>query len=60
MLLAPAINVLAYAHVARVWPPDGDDLRLTLDVNGRAVPYLHGLVYPALSTVAQDWSKTCM
>ncbi len=52
VLLAPAINVLAYPHVERAWPPDDSDLRLTLDVNGRAVPYLHGLVYPALSTVA--------
>jgi amidase len=53
VLLAPAINVLAYPHIARAWPvEDPDDLRLTLEVNGRAVPYLHGLVYPALSTVA--------
>jgi amidase len=53
VLLAPAINVLAYPHIERAWPmEDFDDLRLTLDVNGHAVPYLHGLVYPALSTVA--------
>jgi amidase len=52
VLLAPAINVLAYPHIARPWPAEGDDLRLTFDVNGRAVPYMHGLVYPALSTVA--------
>ena len=52
VLLAPAINVLPYPHIERAWPPDDSDLRLTLDVNGRAVPYLHGLVYPALSTVA--------
>jgi hypothetical protein len=52
VLLVPAINVLAYPHVARPWPAEGDDLWLTLDVNGRAIPYLHGLVYPALSTVA--------
>jgi amidase len=53
VLLAPAINVLAYPHIARPWPVDDpDDLRLTLDVNGHGVPYLHGLVYPALSTVA--------
>ncbi len=53
VLLAPAINVLAYPHIARPWPAeDPDDLRLTFDVNGRAVPYMHGLVHPALSTVA--------
>jgi amidase len=52
VLLAPAINVLAYPHVERAWPRDDSDLRLTLDVGGRAVPYSHGLVYPSLSTVA--------
>jgi amidase len=52
VLLAPAINVLAYPHVERPWPMDDSDLRLTLDASGRAVPYLHGLVYPAVSTVA--------
>jgi amidase len=44
--------VLAYPHIERPWPADDSDLRLTLDVNGRAVPYFHGLVYPAPSTVA--------
>jgi amidase len=52
VLLAPAINVLAYPHIPRPWPQTGDDLWLTLNVNGRPVPYLHGLVHPALSTVA--------
>ncbi len=52
VLLAPAINVLAYPHVERKWPMDDSDLTLTLDVNGSAVPYMHGLVYPAVSTVA--------
>ena len=52
VLLAPAINVLAYPHVERAWPRADSDIRLTLDVHGRAVPYFHGLVYPALSTVA--------
>jgi amidase len=50
--LAPAINVLAYPHIERAWPGDDSDLHLTLDVDGQAVPYLHGLVYPAVSTVA--------
>ncbi|MBM3218783.1 MAG: amidase [Candidatus Rokubacteria bacterium] len=50
--LAPAINVLAYPHVDRSWPFDDSDVTLTLDVNGRAVPYRDGLVYPAVSTVA--------
>ena len=51
VLLAPAINVLAYPHIARAWPADDSDLSLTFTVNGRSVPYLHGLCYPALSTV---------
>ena len=52
VLLAPAINVLAYPHIERAWPMDDSDLALTLDVNGQRVPYLHGLGYPAMSTVA--------
>jgi len=52
VLLAPAINVLAYPHIERAWPPDDSDLTLTFTIDGRAVPYLHGLVYPAVSTVA--------
>jgi amidase len=46
------MNVLAYSHIERAWPPDDSDLTLTFTVDGRAVPYLHGLVYPAVSTVA--------
>jgi len=52
VLLAPAINVLAYPHIERPWPPDESDMTLTLEVDGRPVPYWYGLVYPALSTVA--------
>jgi amidase len=52
VLLAPAMNVLAYPHIERAWPPDDSDLTLTLAVDDGAVPYLHGLVYPAVSTVA--------
>jgi amidase len=51
VLLAPAINVLAYPHIERAWPMDDSDLTLTFTVNGKSVPYLHGLCYPALSTV---------
>jgi amidase len=51
VLLAPAINVLAYPHIERAWPADDTDQTLTFTVNGRPVPYLHGLCYPALSTV---------
>lgn len=51
VLLAPAINVLAYPQIPRAWPPDDSDQTLTLTVNGRTVPYMQGLVYPALSTV---------
>ena len=51
ILLAPAINVLAYPHIARAWPMDDSDLTLTLPVNGRPQPYLQSLCYPALSTV---------
>ncbi len=52
VLLAPAINVLAYPHVERAWPPDESDFTLTFSIGERTVPYLHGLVYPAASTVA--------
>jgi amidase len=52
VLVAPAMNVLAYPHVPRAWPEPESEFRLTLDVNGRPVPYWHGLVYPALATVA--------
>jgi amidase len=52
VLLAPAMHVLAYPHIERAWPEDDSDLTLTFTVDGRAVPYLHGLVYPAVSTVA--------
>jgi amidase len=51
VLLAPAINVLAYPHIERAWPADDSDQTLTFTVNGRPVPYMHGLCYPALSTV---------
>ena len=51
VLLAPAINVLAYPHIARAWPTDDSDQTLTFTVNGQSVSYLHGLCYPALSTV---------
>jgi amidase len=51
ILLAPAINVLAYPHIDRAWPMDDSDLTLTLPVNGRPQPYLQSLCYPALSTV---------
>jgi len=52
VLLAPAINVLPYPHIERAWPPDDSDLTITLAVNGRPAPYMLGLVYPAVSTVA--------
>ena len=58
VVLAPAINVLAYPHVERSWPFDDSDVTLTLDVNGRAVPYRDGLVYPAVSTVAGQPATT--
>jgi amidase len=51
VLLAPAINVLAYPHIERAWPADNSDQTLTFTIDGRSAPYLHGLCYPALSTV---------
>jgi amidase len=51
VLLAPAINVLAYPHIERAWPADNSDQTLTFTIDGRSVPYVHGLCYPALSTV---------
>jgi amidase len=52
VLLAPAMNVLAYPHIERAWPPDDSDFTLTFSVGGAAVPYMHGLVYPAVATLA--------
>jgi len=52
VLVAPAMNVLAYPHVERAWPPDESDLTLQFTIDERSVPYMHGLVYPAMSTVA--------
>jgi amidase len=52
VLLAPAFHTLPYPHIERAWPVDDSDLTLTLTVGGRPVPYMHGLVYPAVSTVA--------
>jgi amidase len=52
VLLAPAFNVLPYRHVDRAWPMDDSDLTLVFDVGGREVPYLDGLAYPAVATVA--------
>ena len=51
VLLAPAINMLAYPHIERAWPADNSDQTLTVTIDGRAVPYMYGLCYPALSTV---------
>ena len=52
VLLAPAINVLPYPHIERRWPADDSDLSLTFTIGDRAAPYLDGLVYPAIATVA--------
>ena len=52
VLLAPAINVLPYPHIERAWPMDDSDLTLSFELGGSKVPYLDGLVYPAVSTVA--------
>ena len=52
VVLAPAINVLAYPHIPRAFPMDDSDLTLTFDIGGRSVPYMNGLMYPAVSTVA--------
>jgi amidase len=52
VLLAPAITTLAYPHIDRAWPLGASDITLTLTLNGKTVPYMHGLVYPAVSTVA--------
>ena len=51
VVLSPAINVLAYPHVERAWPPDDSDYTLTFDVNGRKAPYNDGIVYPAIATM---------
>jgi amidase len=52
VLLAPALNVLAYPHVERAWPPDESEMALTFTIGTEIVPYERGLVYPATSTLA--------
>ncbi len=52
VLLAPAFNTLAYPHVERPYPPDESDFSLTLTINGQEAPYMRGLVYPSVSTLA--------
>jgi amidase len=52
VLLAPALNVLAYPHVERAWPPDESEMSLTFTIGTEIVPYERGLVYPAVSTLA--------
>jgi amidase len=52
VLLAPAINMLPYGHIERAWPFDDSDITLTIPINGAPVPYLHGLVYPSVSTLS--------
>jgi amidase len=44
--------MLPYFHIERAWPFDDSDITLTIDVNGTATPYLHGLVYPSVSTLS--------
>ena len=52
VLLAPAINMLPYPHIERPWPSDDSDITITLPIHGAPVPYLHGLVYPSVATLA--------
>jgi amidase len=52
VLLAPAFTTLAYPHVERPFPADESDFALTLTINGQPTPYMRGLFYPAVATVA--------
>ncbi len=52
VLLSPAINMLPYHHIERPWPSDDSDITITVPIDGAAVPYLHGLVYPSVATLA--------
>ena len=59
-MIAPAFHTPAFEH--RQW--DGPALGLgatghTTWVNGRSVPYLNGLVYPHVSTLAGQPALTC-
>jgi amidase len=48
VLLAPVFPTPAFLHIG-LDVPHG---QRSLDINGRATPYLHGLVYPALATLS--------
>src|SRR5262245_54284118 len=52
VLLAPAFSTLAYPHVERPFPSDESDFALTLEINGRAAPYVRSIFYPSVATVA--------
>jgi amidase len=52
VLLAPAFTTLAFPHVERPFPTDESDFSLTLTINGQDAPYMRGLVYPSVATLA--------
>jgi amidase len=52
VVLAPAFNTLAFPHVERPFPTDESDFTLTLTINGQDAPYMRGLVYPSVATLA--------
>jgi amidase len=52
VLLAPAFSTLAFPHVERPFPTDESDFTLSLTINGQDAPYMRGLVYPSVATLA--------
>jgi amidase len=52
VLIAPAWLGSAFPHRDEPWPTTPASLRGTVDIDGTPVLYQHGLVYPAIATLA--------
>ena len=52
VLIAPAWLGSAFTHRDEPWPATAESLLGTVDIDGKPVLYQHGLVYPAITTLA--------
>lgn len=52
ILLAPIILGPAFPHLDIAWPRDAQSLELTVEINGRPVPYELQLFHPGLATLS--------
>ena len=52
VLIAPAWLGSAFVHRNEPWPATPESLRGTVDIDGKPVLYQHGLIYPAIATLA--------